>query len=501
LPGTENDGGEKKPVEVGEELTGTSDVQGTTSMDKLSTTARKASAVIYSGLRKAVITPQILFLIIASILGLTLVFLNPMFHVADEPAHFWKAYSVGELHLLSVREKGIEGNEMHLSIQKTMETVKFQVADGLKIDEKAVDQGFRIPLNSGKKGFMANGVAGLYPPVPYIPQAVGIDIGRIFNESPLTLAYMGRAFNLLAWLILVFLAISITPVFKWVFFLLGVMPMAMLQAASLSPDSVTNGLAFLTVAFFLRLAFAKDKRRVTKRDIVLMFVLGVLLAFVKQPYFLLVFLFLLIPRSKFKSKKEYYVVFAALVLIVLVIGMSWTMMESSAYTPPHPDVVSGKQVSFILHHPYTAAVILLRTINVYKEGWLSGFVGAFDWFETALPMWIAYLFLFALIGTAVLDKDKDIEIRNSKKLLMLVIAVAMFLGVVAALYLSWTPVGYFLIQGVQGRYLIPLAPLILLLFYNRAVSYDKGKAFYALMVAIPVLTTYFTISRIWHRFY
>ncbi len=494
-----NGSAEKQTVKSDEDLTEQGSGKSAIAAEKISSAVGKAPAVLYRGLNKAVTTPQILFLIIASVLGFTLAFVNPMFHVADEPVHFMKAYSVSEFHLASENRNGVVGNWLPLSIPKTVEAVEFKVP-AVKIDKKAVDSGFRVPLKSNQKGFLSNGLAR-YPPVPYIPQAVGIGIGRIFNESPLTLAYIGRVFNLLAWLILVFLAISVTPVLKWVFFLLGVMPMAVLQAASLSGDSVTNGLAFLTIAFFLKLAFAKDKQGVTNGDLALLFILGMLLAFMKAPYFLLVFLFLLIPRSKFRTNKEYYFVFAALALIVLVIVFSWTIMEStSAYTPTRPDVIAEGQVSFILQHPYATAVIMYRSINLYKQDWLLQFVGMLDWFETALPLWVAYLFLFFLIGTAVLDKDKDVTIRNRYKLLMFVIAMLMFLGILVILLLSWTPAGH-LIQGAQGRYWIPLAPLLLLLFYNQAVSYEKGKMFYALMVAVPVLTSVMTVLRIWNRFY
>jgi uncharacterized membrane protein len=468
--------------------------------ERLSPGTRKAAGAIYRILHQAIVTPQILFLIIATIMGITLVVFNPMFHVADEPAHFWKAYSVGDLDLISDKVGGVQGNQLPVSIQKTYDTMKFHIGEGVKIDEKAVDEAFKIPLDAGKKGFVGNGVAGLYPPVPYIPQAIGIDIGRISHESPLTLAYMGRFFNLLAWLILVFLAISITPVMKWVFFLLGVMPMALLQAASLSPDTVTNGLAFVTIAFFLRLALSKDKRKVTTRDIVLMFVLGILLALVKQPYFLLVLLFFLIPISKFKSRRAYITVFAVLFIVVLIVGLSWTAFENSAFAA-NPGVSSSKQVKYIVQHPLTSAKILLRSIDTYKEDWIVSFVGAFDWFEASLPIWSIYLFLFALLGAAMLDKDEDITIRPREKLVIAVPLVLIFLGVVLALYLAWTPVGYYLIQGVQGRYLIAMSPLLFLLFYNRAIVYKKGPWFYAAMVAIPVVVSYLTIARLWYRFY
>jgi uncharacterized membrane protein len=69
-------------------------------------------------------------------------------------------------------------------------------------------------------------------------------------------------------------------------------------------------------------------------------------------------------------------------------------------------------------------------------------------------------------------------------------------SIVTALYLARTPVGDASVLALQGRYLIPLAPLVFLLFYNRVVEYEKNRVFYAIMVVIPVLAAVMTILKI-----
>ena len=50
--------------------------------------------------------------------------------------------------------------------------------------------------------------------------------------------------------------------------------------------------------------------------------------------------------------------------------------------------------------------------------------------------------------------------------------------------------------SAELRRLIPLAPLVFLLFYNRVVGYEKNRVFYAMMVVIPVLAAVMTILKI-----
>ena len=469
-----------------------------------------------SALKKAVVTPQILFLIVAGVFGLLMVFVTPMFHVPDEQAHFYKAFGVAEGHLFWTKKAQGEGWDLPSSVEalsSSLDFRNFNTKPGLKIDKKKVGRALRIPLNSSNRTFLGNVTTTRVSPIPYLPEAIGIDIGWICGFSPLAIAYMGRAFNLLAWLIIVFLAISITPVLKWTFFLLGVMPMAVHLAGSLSGDTVTTAMAFLFVAFVLRLALAKDKDRVNRRDLVLLFILAPLLALVKAPYYLLAFTFLMIPVSKFRDRRAYYATFALLIMLVVVIGVGWSSMqmpsgrlqskntEAPAQSKNTEAPAPSSQMSYVIHHPFTYGVTLLRTINVKKEFYLSSFVGAFGWFEAGLPAWFPYFYLFALLGVTVLDKDQEIMVGRRQRLTgVATLLVAVFV-IFTALYNGWSAVGANLIKGVQGRYLIPLAPLLFLLFYNQKIAYEKGRWFYVAMVAISVVTVVLTVRIIWHSFY
>ena len=50
------------------------------------------------------------------------------------------------------------------------------------------------------------------------------------------------------------------------------------------------------------------------------------------------------------------------------------------------------------------------------------------------------------------------------------ICLSNFILLMTLMYMYWTPVDNPIISGIQGRYLIPLAPLAALLFRNRTIG-------------------------------
>ena len=71
----------------------------------------------------------------------------------------------------------------------------------------------------------------------------------------------------------------------------------------------------------------------------------------------------------------------------------------------------------------------------------------------------------------------------------------MFLGVLAALWIGWTPVTYSHIEGVQGRYFLPFLPMVLLAFKNRVVIFRKNIDMWIVTGLFILLTfSYFWIA-------
>ena len=57
---------------------------------------------------------------------------------------------------------------------------------------------------------------------------------------------------------------------------------------------------------------------------------------------------------------------------------------------------------------------------------------------------------------------------------MVLVCGASFGMILVGMLLTWTPMGNVSIEGVQGRYLIPLLPALMLVGRNRLLLYERN---------------------------
>ena len=263
--------------------------------------------------KKTRLLPQYAYLVIALIFGPIFLIITPPFQTPDEPVHFYRSYEISELNIFKYKD---EVPQSLVEVAAIQERMKFKSWE--KTSRKEILSLANIKLDPEKR----TSVGTLEYTLPYVPQALGIAIGKIFSLPPMWLLYMGRIFNLLFSCVIIFLAIQITPIHKWLFFLLGVMPMTISQIASVSYDALTISLSFLLIALIFNFAFNSEKI-IHKKDIVILFIVSVLLALSKPPYFIIVFAFLIIPVLKFGNRKRYFALFAGLILSTLMVSQLW----------------------------------------------------------------------------------------------------------------------------------------------------------------------------------
>lgn len=108
-------------------------------------------------------------------------------------------------------------------------------------------------------------------PLLYLPGIVGITIARLANLKTIYLILFGEFCNLLAYIILVYLSIKIIPWGRGALFVAGLSPMALSLGASFSYDAVLIGLSWLFLSMVLEYAYT-EKRKLTKRNIILLFI-------------------------------------------------------------------------------------------------------------------------------------------------------------------------------------------------------------------------------------
>ena len=184
---------------------------------------------------------QHIFLFFALSWGIIQLFILPPFQVPDEQTHFLRAWGVSNFQFVC--------KDMKVMVPENILRMAVEV-DPVKVKNKLcffndVKKYFKERVSSIEKEVSNHFCA--YNPIGYIPQAVGIRFGRILDLSPLHIFYLGRLFNLLTAVFLIFNAIKFAPFGKEIFLFTGLLPMTIHQLASLSCDALTiSGLMFFT---------------------------------------------------------------------------------------------------------------------------------------------------------------------------------------------------------------------------------------------------------------
>ena len=419
------------------------------------------------------INPHTAFLIIGLIYGIGFLLATPAFQVPDEYEHFYRALYVSDGHIVPEKIGNQSGVYVSQSVQITSKNVSEEWYSFIedKNDKLNLTSLLYLPFKSKNMVFedISRIAVVTYSPVPYLVSAFAITLGKVFNLSPLILMYLGRLANLLAWLILTYYAIKITPIHKWVFFMIALIPITLFEAASLSADSFMFGLSFLIIAIFLRFAFNDNKKKINIKDIYILFILLLLLALSKQVYFILLFLIFLIPANKFENNKKMLLITLFLFLTIGIFTGAWSLLVKDFYVPIVPQISISAQILYILADPFRFPYVLLNTFIQLGPSYQILFVGNFI-LDIPLPLWWVGAYLLTIIPVAILDKN-NISITLNQKLISAAIFMSISVVVCAFVYVSWTPVGQNTIDGIQGRYFIPILPLLFLLLYK--VKYFK----------------------------
>ncbi|MHC4783300.1 MAG: DUF2142 domain-containing protein [Planctomycetota bacterium] len=394
----------------------------------------------HSSARKC-LRPEWLFAGYALLFGVVLIFVNAPFQAPDEGAHFWRAYHVSQGDWISSRKGDAIGGEIPKSVAAITKTYDYLIGHpDIRVDRGAFGDDFNRPFDAEKKLFMNLFFPGLYVPFVYAPQAIGIAVARLCGFSALKMMYAGRLSALLCWIGVLYAAIRITPVFKWVFVLVALLPRSLFQAASLSADGPTNAIAMLLTALILCAIFDPEET-LGKGLFWMIILLSVLLSVSKQVYLPLVGLVLLIPAGKFNGwRKKIFFCGCVIGAAVLATGL-WSMVIRNLYTP-YNGANAPEQLALLMARPWIFPVIAVKSFMVSWVGLFVSFIGVLGFLDVWLPNWV---FLICIISFFLIE---------------------------LSMYLTWTQPGAPIVCGVHGRYFIPLAiPALLALFYNRKLAF------------------------------
>jgi uncharacterized membrane protein len=284
-------------------------------------------------------------------------------------------------------------------------------------------------------------------------------LGRRSGLPALPVYYACRFAGLLSYILLVWLAVRLIPFGKWIFALLAASPMALFQAATISHDSISNGIGFLFIGGCLAIAY---RQKVSWKEWAALVFLLFLLFLTKINLVFLVFLpFLFLSSSRFTMKGGYGLLVAAAVILFLVEAGGWNAVVFSHSSNPFPQADPLGQLKNILLHPFGFIQTILSDLWNNAKAYSRQWFGVYGYGYWSVPFVVYILYTIGL-GLALFRRTGDGGIKMRLRMILIAVFILGYLATVGAMYLSNTPVGSSEILGVQGRYFIPIVPLFLL---------------------------------------
>jgi uncharacterized membrane protein len=295
-----------------------------------------------------------------------------------------------------------------------------------------------------------------YSPVSYLPAVLVLRTVELADGTVGTALTLMRLVDLVTYTALVWLALRSCrdQRFKWVIFVAALLPMSVFQASMITADAMTNGLAILFGALFARAVFFG--RDLSRSQTAMLAGSAILLPLAKPTYVILALLLPLVPANRLTMRRWGRP--AASAAGLLAFG-AWTTVsaETSAamgLMRPGEVVDPAQQTEFILSDIPRFALIVARTFAYLDNTYFIQFFGALG--QTFVP--VPALTVVACIVAGVLAFGMAEHPHLSRPRLIAAAAVVLLsaAAIFGTLYLEFSPVGRYQIEGVQGRYFLPL---------------------------------------------
>ena len=208
-----------------------------------------------------------------------------------------------------------------------------------------------------------------------------------------------------------------------------------------------------------------------------------------------------IAKECFNNIRTKTIYCLSLLISVVIINLVWLKISSSYLSAFETlrNSNSSKQLTYVLTNPLSYLMILFNTIDNNIYGYLDQIAS-----HALGPLTIGTSYIFVVIVLGILlnltiekDSKAKLLLNNIEILYTIAITLSTILLIFTSLYIQWTSIYNKLIDGVQGRYFIPLLPLICFPFITNTKKKETINSFCLITIVlfniisiITIFTTY-----------
>ena len=310
-----------------------------------------------------------------------------------------------------------------------------------------------------------HGIPDCYKLVGHIPGATGMFGADITGLNYLAMFIIARMANVLTYAFVIYLGLKKLKHGALIMSSICLMPSALFIASVFSYDYFITAFVCYSFCYFIS-ELQRPEKKFTFKDGVLMLGSIIIGSGPKTIYLVLVFPMLFMSKEKFNTKKGVWLYRLACVGAMMIMVFSFILPFISNTSSGvvggdyrgGSDVDTTQQTLWVFKNPWTYTKILLKFLGEYVSFTnATNMSVAFAYVGNAKIIW-GTLALCIMAFCAFTDKGEGDDFKGGIKMKAVTIFTCFGLTclVATALYLTFTPVGLYTINGCQWRYIIPI---------------------------------------------
>lgn len=391
----------------------------------------------------------------------------------------------------------------------TFETITILLdIEALQTKDALLNQLDSIPDDENKE--LYGSLSNIYARIASIPASFIYGICSLFGFSFAVKFILAKLLYAFIYSFVLYFGMKKLKSGKLLFAIISLYPTAVFLAANYSYDYWVNAWCMYSIAGIVGQLQAPQEH-VRTRDMV-----GILAGFFiglapKAIYFPLILLIFLIPKTKFDSTKTCIVFRLIGSLVALLVLMSFFLpvfviqgllhgAMGKGDTRGGESVDSGSQIAFILANPLAYARICFEYLLSYLSITNSqSYIASFAYLGIGPEVvWNTILVTTGFVTITDTRFDTPLMRKWTTRLFVYLLVLGTLILAMTALYISFTPVGHYTINGFQGRYILPLLFPFLAFISIKGLSWPKQeKALHVYSTSILLLMAACNLFMIW----
>lgn len=306
--------------------------------------------------------------------------------------------------------------------------------------------------------------------IAYLPYLLVMAIGRLLNINMMITLRLMQIAGFVCYLLLVTKAIRLMPYGKEALAVFSLNPIMMQSFISIGYDIIPIGILFVASAYLIRLSIEKDY---TWKKWCMLLLFTVLLAFAKGGLYAMVYaaaVFLIIGCQDFKDKVKYLIVAGVVLAAALIV-----LKHQTLYRIFTARMEGYYAISDLIDRPVEMIRLIVYSMIEEADSNLFGAFGkSLSKNESVAPWHLVLLNILVFMAAAFTRRRDEENVRdfNRFEVIASISVFAMFEILIYTIFLQDTKLTSWTIDGVQGRYYIPLIPLIIALLRKVKIRCD-----------------------------